>query len=159
MIENIVQRIDIFKGLNKWQVDELMSWLRRRDYPAGAIIFKEGQLPDGLYVLSRGTVGVVKASAYGKFKLAEVSSPSFFGEMGLLNGAERSAAVKAQTDVIVGLLATDVFEAKLGAHNLTAHLIALNIGRLVCQRLRDMNKKLASTTAIMAKRRPARSLT
>jgi len=154
MMENAVSRIDVFKGLNKWQVDELMSWLQRYEYAPGEEIFREGQTPDGLYLLCQGKVSVNKASSYGKMRLTELEAPTFFGEMGLLNGAERSAAIKASTRVLCGLLPTNVFEAKLQAHNLTAHMIALNIGRLVCARLRDTNKKLASNTAIMARRRP-----
>jgi CRP/FNR family cyclic AMP-dependent transcriptional regulator len=154
MMENVVNKVDVFKGLNKWQVDELMSWMQRMEFGANEEIFAEGQLPDGLYLLCQGRVSVNKASSAGKMRLADIEAPSFFGEMGLLNGAERSAGVKAVNRVLCGLLPTDLFEAKLAAHNLTAHMIALNIGRLVCQRLRDTNKKLATQTAIMAKRRP-----
>jgi CRP/FNR family transcriptional regulator, cyclic AMP receptor protein len=154
-VEKAVKKVDVFKGLDKFQIAELNSWLQRRDYGAGTEIFKEGQLPDGLYVLCSGVVSVVKASSYGKFKLAEVDAPSFFGEMGLLNAAERSAAIRAQTQVVVGLLPSHLFESKLAANNLTALRIALNIGRMLSARLRDTNKKLASQTAIMAKRRPS----
>jgi CRP/FNR family cyclic AMP-dependent transcriptional regulator len=153
MIENTVAKIDIFKDLNKWQIDELMSWMQRKEYGAGEEIFSEGQLPDGLYLLCQGRVAVSKSSSAGKMRLADIEAPSFFGEMGLLNSAERSAGIKAVNRVLCGLLASDLFEAKLKAHNLTAHMIALNIGRLVSARLRDTNKKLATQTAIMAKRR------
>jgi len=154
MIEKTLPKIDIFAGLAREQITELCGWLKPYQYAAGSEIFRENQLPNGLYILTNGTVGVMKSSAHGKFKLASIEAPDFFGEMGLLEGAERSAGVIAKTDVMVSLLPADLFIAKLQANNMTALRIALNVGRLVCRRLRDTNKKLANLTSSVATRRP-----
>ncbi len=156
MLERTLPQIDIFQGLRPEQITELCGWLKPFDYAAGQQIFAEGQLPNGLYILSNGTVGVVKSSLRGKFKLASVEAPSFFGEMGLLENAERSAGIVAKTNVSVSLLPADLFVSKLNANNLTALRIAVNVGRLVSRRLRDMNKKMATMSASVASRRPSR---
>jgi CRP-like cAMP-binding protein len=154
MFEQAVKEIEIFKGLTPKQVNELFSWLQRREYAAGTVIFKENRLPNGLYVLVGGTVSVLKETGSGRLKLTEIEAPSFFGEMGLLNGKQRTAAVRAQTNVISGLLATELFVRKLEENNLTALRIALNVGRLLAKRLGDTSNKLTTQTALIARHMP-----
>jgi len=158
MEEKYVPKIDVFAGLKREQVTELCGWLKPFQYAAGSEIFREGQLPNGLYILTSGTVGVMKTSLRGKFRLASIEAPDFFGEMGLLEGAERSAGIVAKTEVTVSLLPSDLFISKLQANNLTALRIALNVGRLVCRRLRDSNKKLAGQISSASIRRPIRAV-
>jgi len=115
-----LEKFEIFKGLSQAQVDELYVWLQRRDFHAGDHIFEEGQQTNGLYLLTGGTVSVVKKSTYGKVKLTEIKAPSFFGEMGLLAGGLRTAGVRAVTPVVAGFLPCEVFERKLADSNMTA---------------------------------------
>ena len=155
MYDEAVKQVEIFKELTAAQLQELYSWLERRDFPAGTTIFKEGQLTNGLYLLTEGTVTVLKGSDYGKMRLSEINAPSFFGEMGLLSSKQRSAGIRAVTPVITGFLPTDLFAAKLRGNNVTALRIGINLGRILCQRLSDTSTKLVKKSAIMAKRRPA----
>lgn len=154
MYEAAVKQVEIFKDLSAVQLKELYSWLERRDFAEGTMIFKEGQLPNGLYLLTEGSVAVLKGSDYGKMRMADIEAPSFFGEMGLLNGKQRSAGIKATSNVITGFLPADLFATKLRADNLTALRIGINLGRILCARLSDTSTKLAKKSAIMAKRRP-----
>lgn len=156
LLERAVPKIDIFSGLTRDQITELCGWIKPLTYPAGSEIFREGQVPNGLYILTTGVVGVTKVSLRGKFGLASIEAPSYFGEMGLLDGTERSAGVVAKTEIEVSLLPFDLFSRKLQANNITAFRIAVNVGRIVSQRLRDTNKKLAVKTASVAgiRRRP-----
>ncbi len=154
MYEEAVKQVEIFKDLSALQLKELYSWLERRDFPEGTMIFKEGQLPNGLYLLTEGSVTVLKGSDYGKMKLSDIEAPSFFGEMGLLNGKQRSAGIRASSNVITGFLPADLFATKLRGDNLTALRIGINLGRILCSRLSDTSTKLAKKSAIMAKRRP-----
>lgn len=154
MYEQAVKQVEIFQGLTASQLKELYSWLERRDFGEGTTIFKEGQLPNGLYLLTEGSVTVLKGSDYGRMKLSEIHAPSFFGEMGLLNGKQRSAGIRATSNVITGFLPADLFATKLRADNLTALRIGINLGRILCQRLSDTSTRLAKKSAIMAKRRP-----
>ncbi len=148
-----IPKINIFQNLTKNNIAELRTWLQPRQFPAGLEIFREAQLPIGLYILTRGEVGVLKSSPEGRVRLANLEAPCFFGEMALLEGAERSASVKALTDVSSFLLPTDIFVSKLNGDNVTALKIAVNVGRLVCRRLRDQNKKVATFAANNAARK------
>jgi CRP-like cAMP-binding protein len=149
-IEKTVEKIEIFKDLNPDQLNELYVWLERRDYAAGAEIIQEGRLANGVYILTGGTVSVVKTSSVRHVKLTEIKAPSFFGEIGLLNNQARTAGVRAVNSVIVGYLPGKLFSNKLAENNLTALRISLNIGRIVCKRLCDTSEMLANTAILAA---------
>jgi len=150
MNKEMVNKIEIFTGLAPAQIDELYTWVQRRDFQAGVEIIKEGNLPNGLYLLTGGKVAVLKTNEFGKIKLTEISAPSFFGEIGLLNGHTRTACVRAEGAVCVGYLPKQLFDEKLAVNNLTALRISLNIGRILCKRLCDTSTLLASTALLAA---------
>jgi CRP-like cAMP-binding protein len=152
MLRKTMPKIDIFKGLKKPQIDELLTWFQKQSHKAHDYLFQEGDESDGLYVLCQGTVGVVKSSAKGKFRLAKLDAPSFFGEMSLLNDASRSATIRAQTNVLVGYLPKDTFESMLEEQNSTALLVTVNLARLLSARLEKADKDLANLAARLARR-------
>jgi CRP-like cAMP-binding protein len=152
MNKDEVHKIEIFAGLTPAQVDEMYTWMQLRDFHAGTEIIKAGNLPNGLYVLTGGKVAVLKTSEMGKVKLTDISAPSFFGEIGLLNGNARTACVRAETPVVVGYLPKQLFDTKLAENNLTALRISLNIGRILCTRLCNTSDLLASTALLAAHR-------
>ncbi|MGD0089435.1 MAG: cyclic nucleotide-binding domain-containing protein [Planctomycetota bacterium] len=143
MVETVLHEIPVFDGLDRKQIDELSSWLQRKEFEPAELIIKEGTVPDGLYVLAKGTVDVFKESVMKPLAIAELDAPSVFGEMGLLLvETQRSASVRAKTKVIAGFLPTALFNTKLAANNLAALRIALNLGRISSERLRATTCRL-----------------
>ncbi|MBU0480235.1 MAG: cyclic nucleotide-binding domain-containing protein [Proteobacteria bacterium] len=63
-------------------------------YPAGSVIFSEGDQARDLYVLDSGRLDVVK----GGKKISEIKEPDFFGELSFLLGTVRIASVVAVED-------------------------------------------------------------
>jgi len=152
MVGSVLQEIPVFDGLDRRQIDELSSWLQRKEYGPAELILKEGGPPDGLYVLAKGAVEVLKDASTGALVIAELEAPSVFGEMGLLNvEAERSAGVRAKTKVIAGFLPSALFNSKLAENNLAALRIALNLGRISSQRLRATTRRLAAMSEEFAR--------
>src|SRR5258706_8638694 len=89
---SIAKKFDVFQGLTREQIIELNSWMVRKELRPNEYVFKEGDKADGLYVLCQGSVMIIKESARGKFKLAELDAPNFFGEMAILHSGVRSAS-------------------------------------------------------------------
>lgn len=85
-------------------VDKIISdGVENRHYNANEILFKEGDAPDGLYLIRRGSV-VVSITEEGQERiLAYVSAGGYIGEMALLKNEPRSATVTAKmtTEVLV----------------------------------------------------------
>ena len=71
----------------------------RKMFQKGALIFREGDMADCMYAVYSGRVGIY--SGYGtaeEKRLAEYTQDQYFGEMGLLEHAPRSAAAVALED-------------------------------------------------------------
>lgn len=72
-------------------------------YEEGATVFEEGSQGDKMYVVVEGEVGLFKNDGKGEFIVASLVKGDFFGEMGLIDSAPRTAtarAVKAGTKLI-----------------------------------------------------------
>lgn len=71
----------------------------RKMFQKGALIFREGDMADCMYAVNSGRVGVYAAYGTAEEKLlAEYTQDGYFGEMGLLEHAPRSAAAVALED-------------------------------------------------------------
>lgn len=59
---------------------------------AGEIIFREGDVGDGIYIVIDGTVEIFARSAPERFHvLSRMESGDYFGEMAIFDGGTRSA--------------------------------------------------------------------
>ena len=142
-----VKKIDIFRGLSKANMDELMSWMKLIEYPLNRTIFREGYKADGMYLLLEGNVVVMKSTPKGSFGLDELEAPSFFGEISLLIDERRTTGIKALSPVRLGFLPKDLFLEKIQKDNSTALLIVANLAKLLSQRLMDTNEQLEILTS------------
>jgi HlyB family type I secretion system ABC transporter len=99
---------------------EVRAQVARRFVPAsygfGAVIVREGDPADALYVLVSGRARVVKRGDNGEeVPLDVLRAGDSFGEMGLLERATRKATVRASSDVETLRLDQAAFEALLVA--------------------------------------------
>jgi CRP/FNR family cyclic AMP-dependent transcriptional regulator len=62
-----------------------------RDYPAGAVLFREGEAGDAMYVIQSGSVEIRRTVGDQERVLAVLPPGEFLGEMALLNDRPRSA--------------------------------------------------------------------
>jgi CRP-like cAMP-binding protein len=154
MVTEALPELPIFSGLTPEQIEELSGWLVRLEFLPGQEIFAEGSQPDGLYVVARGGVEVLRTTAAGVRRVAELEGPCVFGEMGFLNSEPHSAAIRALTRITAGLLPCEVYEQRLRENNLTALHIALNLGRVACSRLRVTTDKLLRLSEVCARQQP-----
>jgi HlyB family type I secretion system ABC transporter len=86
-------------------------------FPFGSVIVREGEVADALYLLVSGRARVLKQGESGEeVPLGLLQPGDSFGEMGLLDGAPRSATVRASSDVVALRLDRSIFEALLRVH-------------------------------------------
>jgi Fe-S-cluster-containing hydrogenase component 2 len=73
-------------------------------YRAGDVIFNEGDKPDGLYLIRRGSI-IISRKIGGKDEvLSYIVTGNYFGEMALVSERPRSATARAASDAEVVLL-------------------------------------------------------
>ena len=111
--------------------------MTEQTHPKGSYIFREGETARYAYVLQTGTVEIVKLGIDGEDTLAEISEPkTIFGEMALIDGAPRSAGVKAATDVTVTQVDKPNFLDYVAKNPEAAHNIMVKLSHEV----REANK-------------------
>jgi CRP-like cAMP-binding protein len=109
-----------------------------RDFPAGAVIFEEGDPGSRMYVIQSGEVRILKRVGRREITLARLGPGEAFGEMALLEGQPRSAT--ALVEAAARILEIDELAfADLVRNN---GEIALRLLRRLSARLREANRQL-----------------
>jgi len=109
-----------------------------REYAPGAVVCREGEEGEEMYIIQKGKVRVSKRFAGKTHVISILEKGDFFGEMAIVNRIQRTATVTAIDQV--ELLVFD----REGLQNLIARnaLIALNIIDKLCRRLQNAHMKI-----------------
>ena len=100
----------------------------------GDVIFREGDAADCFYVVRDGTIDIT----LGNRVLKPLQHGEIFGEMSLIDGMPRSASALAQTKATVIPINEEQFLFLVGK----LPYFALNVMRVLAERLRDMNRAI-----------------
>jgi CRP-like cAMP-binding protein len=109
-----------------------------RDFPAGAVIFEEGDPGSRMYVIQSGEVRILKRVGAREITLARLGGGEAFGEMALLEGQPRSATAIVEAPSRL-LEIEELAFADLVRNN---GEIALRLLRRLSARLRDANRQI-----------------
>ncbi len=102
--------VPLFAGLATAALEELARASRPRRYPAGQVLWNEGDPGDALLVLEEGQLRISRFAASGQEAvLAVFEAPAALGELALLDGKPRDATVIAQRAVAVRLVPRTAF--------------------------------------------------
>lgn len=92
----------LFASLSEADMHALATAMGYREFPKGSFLITRNDQSSVMYLLLSGRVKVSIASPEGKeLALSYLDAPSYFGEMGALEGAPRTADVIAMTEVEV----------------------------------------------------------
>ncbi len=115
----LLHSLELFAPLTEAEAQALATELIPTPFAPGDIATKQGEPSDSLFILARGEVGIFRDAEPGmppgRHRLAKLSAPAFFGEMGLLTGQARTATVAAETDALCYRLDKRGFEAVIRA--------------------------------------------
>jgi HD-GYP domain-containing protein (c-di-GMP phosphodiesterase class II) len=112
-----LKKIPLLAKVSEEEVREIYAQMSALDYPAGTVILEEGGEAGGFFLLTEGSVRVVKN--YGRRmekELNVMSAGSYFGIMSLLDGAPPSATVEAVTAVKCQVLDRHEFTDLVSRH-------------------------------------------
>jgi CRP/FNR family transcriptional regulator, cyclic AMP receptor protein len=126
--------------LSNQELDAVCALLVPKDFASDGVIFAEGALGDGLYLIASGEVEVFQSAH--THPIATLTVGECFGEMALVDKEYRSATVKARTDVqLLHLSPEGLAEFRKVQKDGFAFLV-MNIARMLSVRLREANLKL-----------------
>jgi CRP/FNR family cyclic AMP-dependent transcriptional regulator len=74
------------------------------DHPAGAMIFRQGDAGDAMYVIESGSVEIRRRIHDQEQVLAVLGAGEFFGEMAILNNRPRAATAVVRRDARVRMI-------------------------------------------------------
>ncbi len=82
-----------------------------RSFPAGTVLFEEGEPGDQMYVIKSGRVRLSRIVRGAPQHLATLPGGEFFGELAIINGRARSATATVIEDAELLVLDAAMFEA------------------------------------------------
>jgi sulfate permease, SulP family len=135
--------VGLFAGFAREDLQAIRSFMTRKSFASGAVVFREGDAGDEVLVVTQGS-----ASAYlhlpdgADIRLATFSPGTVFGELAILDQQARSATVVADEDLVCyGLTTADYAELAEKQPSTAIRLIAA-IGRELSGRLRSANRTI-----------------
>jgi putative ABC transport system ATP-binding protein len=104
----------LFAGLAPDTLTDLAEKMTREEFPCGAVILRQGEPGDKLYLIREGSVAVI-AEERERHVIDTIGPGDVFGEGSLLTGRPRNATIQAREDVVLyaieGADATAVLES------------------------------------------------
>jgi CRP-like cAMP-binding protein len=118
-------KINLFNNAEKFET-----------YQAGQVIFKQGQPSEKMYVVIEGKINILA----GNFQVGLVEEGDILGEMGVLEGTNRSATAIAQTDCKI--VPVDLRRFNFLVQN--TPYFASQVLQIMAERLRRMNRLITA---------------
>jgi hypothetical protein len=136
---DVIQKIPLFRYLAYPELMKVLAISSIRSYLPGDPIIVENSLGTEMYVILSGTVNLLKMGQ----RIRTLTTGAFFGEMGLIDNAPRSASIVAaeQTRLIV-ITRSDFYPLLRREPQLAVKLL-----RSFCQ---SLNERLRATTELLA---------
>lgn len=131
--------VPLFSQVGRKDLQRLAAVSTERSYSAGADILKEGEVGVAMFVISEGTVEILKAEDGKQVKIDELKRGAFFGDMALFENFPRNATVRATSDVTCLALTEWDVHAELRE----TPEVAIQLLKSVVRRLRDVTQELA----------------
>jgi predicted acylesterase/phospholipase RssA/CRP-like cAMP-binding protein len=127
----------LFEGLDAAALASISQRMRPRRFAAGAVICRQGEPGDSLFVIRSGLAQVIDDTPGGSRIVARLRRGEVIGEMSLVTGEPRSATVVANVPTEVLELDQRSFTALLAEYP----RILANLSRILSRRLARQNKR------------------
>ena len=134
----MLKQLDVFCDLTFTEALEVNELLHERVYEKGEIIFQEGDIGQGIFVVVSGKVRVDASHEVMKGVLPEFGPGEMVGELTLFEEAPRLAtAIAAERTVMVALLRAE-FSSLLTRNTKIGVKILQRMCATLCQRVRSL---------------------
>ncbi|MEK7706102.1 MAG: cyclic nucleotide-binding domain-containing protein [Myxococcota bacterium] len=134
-----------FEGISVDALVSLVDKMEPAPYRVGDVLVREGEkAPPPLFIATSGRVSIIKRTASnGERTLAELDSPTLFGEIELFCQIPAVATVRALTAVQTYRLTRATFDQLFAQKHAALTQFTLNVARVACHRLAVADEMLA----------------
>jgi len=105
-VNEALRRVEIFSSFDEAEIAEIAETSQLLDYPRGTVLAEEGEPGESMFAIIAGQVEVLK---HGK-RITTLGRRDIFGEIALFSGGERTATVRALSNLEVLVIPKDGFE-------------------------------------------------
>jgi CRP-like cAMP-binding protein/di/tricarboxylate transporter len=144
--EEVLTRTGAFAVLGRVDLAKLAAYLDPVDLPAGAEVFRQGDVGASLYIVADGALGVFVTADDRHLRVDTLAPGDLFGEMALFTGAPRSATVRAECASTVLELPRERFFELMRREPALSLVVAATLS----ERLRLANESRAEHASVAA---------
>jgi len=138
-----LSKVELFKGLSPKGLERVASIATEEGYPAGHVLFQEGDAGDRLYVIAEGKARISRrVPGMGEEALAVLGPGSSFGEMALIDDVPRSADAIVHERARLLVLSKEAMQDLMFLDKELAYEVLWNTVRILSRRLRETNDKM-----------------
>lgn len=128
-----------FAKLDRLLISEIERQLRPREYGPGDYLMRQGELGDGLFLVTTGQVEIQVTDKDGNTHVIAASgSGEILGEMALITEEPRTADVIAIGEVSAKFLPVKAFDELAGEHPVISRVLTQLLGERLGMRGRDV---------------------
>ena len=138
----LLQGMAVFGAVSEASLELILEDSTTVERSAGEYFIREGDEARAFYVLERGRVRVERGHLESQIALAKLGSGDCFGEMALIECANRSASIVALEPSLALRVPLDALERVMSADLEQFTLIQMNLAREVSRRLRLADQRL-----------------
>ncbi len=141
---------EVFAGLNENQLKLVSEKFSEIKLDKDMVIFREGEVGDGFYIIAQGSVRVVKTGESGEEEIIAILEPkTSFGEMALIDQETRSATVITNEPSVLLKITKKDLDELLEKDKDLALVVYKNFVKLLSSRLRSTSESLTFSRALL----------
>ncbi len=145
---DLLKNVEIFTPLKNSELDIIARYSEYLQFKKGDVIFAQDNESDGLFVIEKGRVGIIRRESRDEFRIAQIASGESFGELDFFGKNSRSATSFAETDTAVlkfpgsGHRSDLIFQK----HSEISARMLLKLHSIISERIRMINNHLNEKT-------------
>jgi CRP/FNR family transcriptional regulator, cyclic AMP receptor protein len=156
---DFLKKIFIFQDLQDEELQQVLNLAQPCSFSEKAVIIKEGDSGDSMYVMCEGEVEITKRLTMAldqdlpkekRMIRLKAKDGVSFGEMALLENDTRSATVTVLSDCRLLELKRDDFLGYIWEHSVTGCKILLRLAQLLSGHLRKTDQDVVKLTTALA---------
>ncbi len=151
----VLKRVPLFAALDSDELEAVRPHVVTRNYAKNSVLITEGDATDSLYVILKGKVKVYLSDDRGReVILTQQVQGEYFGELALIDDAERSASVMTLEPCTFAIITKQAFKDILAVNP----SIAITLIKDLSHRIRTLTDNVKSLALMDVYGRVAKTL-
>lgn len=142
-LSEMLSQVELFDGLDEQELDQIAGICQQRTLQAGAVVTKQGEAGDELFVIADGLVEVIHEETPqdpSPRTVVNLGQGQVFGEMALVDYGPRSATIRViSDDATLQAIDREAFMQLCEAHSRLGFVVMRNMAADLSFKLRHQH--------------------